>query len=62
MLGGNFLKWQTILVFALGLLAIALDTVTGVLIGKLMRVLSKGNINPLLGAAVMLAIMSGLVH
>ncbi|MBN1643237.1 MAG: sodium ion-translocating decarboxylase subunit beta [Dehalococcoidales bacterium] len=51
MLGGNFLKWETILVFALGLLAIALDTVTGVLIGKLMRVLSKGKINPLLGAA-----------
>jgi oxaloacetate decarboxylase beta subunit len=51
MLGGNFLKWQTILIFALGLLAISLDTVTGVLIGKLMRVLSKGKINPLLGAA-----------
>jgi oxaloacetate decarboxylase beta subunit len=51
MLGGNFLKWQTILIFALGLLAISLDTVTGVLIGKLMRVFSKGKINPLLGAA-----------
>ncbi|MDD5288708.1 MAG: sodium ion-translocating decarboxylase subunit beta [Dehalococcoidales bacterium] len=51
MLGGNFLKWQTIVVFALGLLAIALDTVAGVLLGKLMRVLSKGKINPLLGAA-----------
>jgi oxaloacetate decarboxylase beta subunit len=33
------------------LLAIALDTVAGVLLGKLMRVLSKGKINPLLGAA-----------
>jgi oxaloacetate decarboxylase beta subunit len=51
MLGGNFLKWQTMIVFALGLLAIALDTVAGVLLGKLMRVLSKGKINPLLGAA-----------
>jgi len=51
MLGGNFLQWQTILVFILGFLAISLDTVTGVLIGKLMRVLSKGKINPLLGAA-----------
>jgi carboxybiotin decarboxylase len=51
MLGGNFLKWDTILVFLLGFLAISLDTVTGVLIGKLMRVLSKGKINPLLGAA-----------
>jgi sodium ion-translocating decarboxylase beta subunit len=51
MLGGNFLTWDTILVFLLGFLAISLDTVTGVLLGKLMRVLSKGKINPLLGAA-----------
>ena len=51
MLAGNFLKWQTILVFLLGLAAIALDTVAGVLLGKLMRVLSKGKINPLIGAA-----------
>jgi oxaloacetate decarboxylase beta subunit len=51
MLGGNFLKWDTILVFLLGFLAISFDTVTGMLLGKLMRVLSKGKINPLLGAA-----------
>ena len=51
MLGGNFLQWQTLVIFALGLLAIALDTVAGVLLGKLMRVISKGKINPLLGAA-----------
>ena len=51
MLGGNFLQWQTIAVFALGLLAIAFDTVAGVLLGKLMYKLSNGKINPLLGAA-----------
>jgi len=51
MLAGNFLQWGTILVFMLGLVAIALDTVTGVLLGKLMRVLTKGKINPLIGAA-----------
>jgi carboxybiotin decarboxylase len=51
MLGGNFLQWQTILVFILGFIAISLDTVTGVLLGKLMRLISKGKINPLLGAA-----------
>ena len=51
MLGGNFLKWHTILVFLLGFLAISLDTVTGMLLGKLMRVVSKGKINPLLSAA-----------
>jgi len=51
MLGGNFLQWETILVFLLGFLAISFDTVTGMLLGKLMRVLTKGRINPLLGAA-----------
>ena len=51
MLGGNFLQWQTIAVFALGLLAIVFDTVAGVLLGKLMYKLSNGKINPLLGAA-----------
>ena len=51
MLGGNFLTWDTILVFLLGFLAISMDTVTGVLLGKVMRVISKGKINPLLGAA-----------
>ena len=51
MLGGNFLKWETILIFILGALAISLDTVAGVLLGKLMRVITKGKINPLLGAA-----------
>ncbi len=51
MLGGDFLKPQTIAIFALGFLAISLDTVTGVLLGKLMRVITKGKINPLIGAA-----------
>ncbi len=51
MLGGNFLKWETILIFALGLLAIALDTVAGVLLGKLLCFITKGRINPLVGAA-----------
>ncbi|MGC8814583.1 MAG: sodium ion-translocating decarboxylase subunit beta, partial [bacterium] len=51
MLGGNFLRWQTIMVFILGLIAISLDTVTGVLIGKFMYWVTKGKINPLLGAA-----------
>jgi oxaloacetate decarboxylase beta subunit len=51
MLSGNFLQWQTLEVFALGLLAIAFDTVTGMLLGKFMYKISKGKINPLLGAA-----------
>jgi len=51
MAGGAFLKPQTLIILGLGLLAICLDTVCGVLLGKLMRVLSGGKINPLIGAA-----------
>jgi carboxybiotin decarboxylase len=51
MLGGNFLAWTTIKIFLLGLVAISLDTVTGVLLGKFMCVITKGKVNPLLGAA-----------
>ncbi|MDO8490493.1 MAG: sodium ion-translocating decarboxylase subunit beta [Dehalococcoidia bacterium] len=51
MLGGNFLQWQTILIFGLGFIAICLDTVTGVLLGKFMCFITRGKINPLIGAA-----------
>ncbi|MDP2918904.1 MAG: sodium ion-translocating decarboxylase subunit beta [Dehalococcoidia bacterium] len=51
MLGGDFLTRNTLAVFGLGAVAICLDTVTGVLLGKVMRVISRGKINPLLGAA-----------
>ncbi len=51
MLGGNFLQVTTLKVFGLGLVAICLDTVTGVLIGKLMCAITRGRINPLVGAA-----------
>jgi oxaloacetate decarboxylase beta subunit len=47
----KFLQIQTLLVLALGLVAISLDTVMGVLFGKLMCLLTGGKINPLIGAA-----------
>lgn len=49
--GAAFLKPQTLLILALGFLAICLDTTTGVLFGKLMCFLTKGKVNPLIGAA-----------
>jgi carboxybiotin decarboxylase len=49
--GHAFLKMQTLAIFGLGFLAICLDTVTGVLFGKLMCFLSGGKVNPLIGAA-----------
>ncbi|HEX2386859.1 MAG TPA: sodium ion-translocating decarboxylase subunit beta [Candidatus Binatia bacterium] len=47
----NFLRAETLLVLALGLVAIALDTAVGVLFGKAMCFLTGGRINPLIGAA-----------
>ena len=47
----KFLQSQTLLVLLLGLIAIGLDTVMGVLFGKLMCLLTSGKINPLIGAA-----------
>jgi sodium ion-translocating decarboxylase beta subunit len=49
--GRVFLTPQTLLILALGFLAICLDTACGVLFGKVMKVLSGGKINPLIGAA-----------
>ena len=49
--GAAFLKPQTLLVLGLGFIAICLDTVTGVLFGKLMCFFTKGKVNPLIGSA-----------
>jgi oxaloacetate decarboxylase beta subunit len=51
MAASTFLNWQTLGVLALGLLAFVFDTVAGLLFGKLMCVLSRRKINPLIGAA-----------
>ncbi len=47
----KFLQQQTLIVLVLGFIAISLDTVMGVLLGKLMCLLTGGKINPLIGAA-----------
>jgi sodium ion-translocating decarboxylase beta subunit len=46
-----FLNWTTLSILALGLVAFVLDTVAGLLFGKLMCALSGRTINPLIGAA-----------
>jgi oxaloacetate decarboxylase beta subunit len=51
MSASSFLNWTTIQILILGLLAFSLDTVAGLLFGKLMAVVSGGKINPLIGAA-----------
>jgi oxaloacetate decarboxylase beta subunit len=51
MAGPAFVKPQTLIILGLGLLAICLDTVCGVLFGKFLKVITKGKVNPLIGAA-----------
>ena len=46
-----FLKSQTLFIFFLGMLAFAISTAGGVLLGKLMNALSKEPVNPMIGAA-----------
>jgi carboxybiotin decarboxylase len=51
MTADSFLKPSTLAVLGLGLIAFALDTVAGLIFGKLMCWLSGYKINPLIGAA-----------
>ncbi len=46
-----FLNWQTLGILLMGVTAFAFGTSGGVLLGKLMNVLSGGKINPLIGSA-----------
>jgi oxaloacetate decarboxylase beta subunit len=47
----SFLSGQTLAILVLGLIAFGLDTVAGLLFGKLLSRISGGKINPLIGAA-----------
>ncbi len=47
----NFLNAKTLFIIALGLIAFCVGTACGVLLGKLMYVISRGKINPLIGSA-----------
>jgi oxaloacetate decarboxylase beta subunit len=49
--GHAFLKPTTLAIFGLGFVAICLDTVAGVLFGKLFCLATGGKVNPLIGAA-----------
>jgi oxaloacetate decarboxylase beta subunit len=51
MSGDSFIQTDTLLILGMGLLAFVLDTMGGVLVGKLMYLLSGKKFNPLIGAA-----------
>ncbi|MDE6111251.1 MAG: sodium ion-translocating decarboxylase subunit beta [Eubacterium sp.] len=47
----SFLTGKTLGIIALGLIAFAVGTASGVLFGKLMYIFTKGKVNPLIGSA-----------
>ena len=49
--GKVFITGQTLMVLALGFVAICLDTACGVIFGKILKVITGGKVNPLIGAA-----------
>ncbi len=49
--GQDFLQLKTILIVVLGFVAFGFSTAGGVIFGKLLYVITKGKINPLIGAA-----------
>jgi len=59
-----FLTWQTLLILGLGLVGFVFDTVGGVLFAKLLNLVSRKKINPMIGAAGISAfpMASRLVH
>jgi carboxybiotin decarboxylase len=51
MVAANFLRWDTLLILALGLLAFVFDTAGGVLFAKFINLFRKNKVNPMIGAA-----------
>ncbi len=51
MAADSFLNFKTILIVILGLLSFMFSTVGGLLVGKIMYVLTGGKVNPLIGSA-----------
>lgn len=49
--GATFLTLDTLLIFVLGIIAFSFATACGVLGGKLMCLVTKGKVNPMIGAA-----------
>jgi carboxybiotin decarboxylase len=51
MSAAEFLIFETLLIIGLGLIAFSIGTASGVLLGKVMYLVSGGKINPMIGAA-----------
>jgi carboxybiotin decarboxylase len=51
MVAEGFLTWQTIMIIGMGLVAFSMDTVAGLSFGKALSFITRGKVNPLIGAS-----------
>ncbi len=51
MVAADFLKFETLLIMLLGLVAFVFDTFGGIMLAKVLNIFSKTKINPMIGAA-----------
>ncbi|HEX9017509.1 MAG TPA: sodium ion-translocating decarboxylase subunit beta [Chloroflexota bacterium] len=51
MVGERFIQPQTLMIIGMGLVAFSLDTVAGLSFGKALSIITRGKINPLIGAS-----------
>ena len=51
MLADDFLRWETLLILLMGLVAFVFDTAGGVMFAKFLNLFRKTKINPMIGAA-----------
>ncbi len=47
----EFVKWETLLIMGLGLVAFVFDSIAGVFFAKILNIFSKNKVNPMVGAA-----------
>lgn len=47
----DFVRWETLMIMAIGLFAFVMDTIGGVLLAKFMNLFTKNKINPMVGGA-----------
>ena len=47
----TFVRWQTLLIMGLGLIAFVFDSVAGVMFAKILNIFCKNKVNPMVGAA-----------
>lgn len=51
MVADQFLKWETLMIMGMGLVAFIFDTAGGVMFAKLLNLFLKNKVNPMIGAA-----------